>query len=197
MITSNYQVDGDIYSYAYKFFCDSRDDKPSNADARDGLMNGAILEETDTGKTYIFDKKANTWTEKAAGGGGGGGGSSTLSGLTDVDITNPSDGQTLVYNATSGKWENASSSGGSGPLIVNVAETEEASTYTYTCDKTVAEIIAAIERGVIFKYSTLNYEVCVGMRQGLDGYIFYRGFTTNSDPQFAANGPNDYPYFVD
>lgn len=33
-------------------------------------------------------------------------GSSTLSGLTDVDISNPSDGQTLVYNASSGKWEN-------------------------------------------------------------------------------------------
>lgn len=37
---------------------------------------------------------------------GGGGGSSTLSGLTDVDISNPTDGQTLVYNSTSGKWEN-------------------------------------------------------------------------------------------
>lgn len=42
----------------------------------------------------------------AAMGGGGGGGSSTLSGLTDVDISNPTDGQTLIYNTTSGKWEN-------------------------------------------------------------------------------------------
>lgn len=40
--------------------------------------------------------------------GGGGGGSSTLAGLTDVDISNPTNGQTLVYNATSGKWENGS-----------------------------------------------------------------------------------------
>lgn len=31
---------------------------------------------------------------------------STLAGLTDVDISNPTDGQTLVYNATSEKWEN-------------------------------------------------------------------------------------------
>jgi hypothetical protein len=42
----------------------------------------------------------------------GGGGSSTLAGLTDVDISNPTNGQTLVYNATSGKWENGESAGG-------------------------------------------------------------------------------------
>ena len=48
---------------------------------------------------------------------GGPGGSSTLSGLTDVDISNPTDGQTLVYNAASGKWENGA--GGGGFTIVN------------------------------------------------------------------------------
>lgn len=45
----------------------------------------------------------------------GGGGSSTLSGLTDVDISNPTDGQTLVYNAATGKWENGA--GGDGDDI--------------------------------------------------------------------------------
>lgn len=51
-----------------------------------------------------FDPVSYMMGQKAAGGGGGG--SSTLSGLTDVDISNPADGQTLVYNQTSGKWEN-------------------------------------------------------------------------------------------
>ena len=36
----------------------------------------------------------------------GGGGSSTLAGLSDVDITSPSDGQILQYDATSQKWVN-------------------------------------------------------------------------------------------
>lgn len=35
-----------------------------------------------------------------------GGGSSTLAGLSDVDITSPSDGQILQYDATSQKWVN-------------------------------------------------------------------------------------------
>lgn len=43
---------------------------------------------------------------------GGPGGASTLTGLTDVDISNPTDGQTLVYNAQSGKWENGAGGGG-------------------------------------------------------------------------------------
>ena len=40
-------------------------------------------------------------------------GSSTLSGLTDVDISNPSNGQTLVYDAATQKWVNGDASGGS------------------------------------------------------------------------------------
>lgn len=56
--------------------------------------------------SYIMGAKA---------GSGGGGGSTTLSGLTDVDISTPTDGQTLVYNATSGKWENGS---GGGAMVV-------------------------------------------------------------------------------
>lgn len=57
---------------------------------------------------------------KNGGGGGGGGGSSTLSGLTDVDISNPTDGQTLVYNATSGKWENGAGGEGGGYKLFEV-----------------------------------------------------------------------------
>ena len=40
------------------------------------------------------------------GSGGGGGGSSTLAGLTDTEITNPTQPETLVYNNTLHKWVN-------------------------------------------------------------------------------------------
>lgn len=48
------------------------------------------------------------------GGGGGGGGASAISDLTDVDLSNLSNGQILKYNSTSQKWENASESTGGG-----------------------------------------------------------------------------------
>jgi len=43
---------------------------------------------------------------------GGGGGSSSLAGLTDVDLTTPTDGQVLTYDGNNSKWINANASGG-------------------------------------------------------------------------------------
>lgn len=43
----------------------------------------------------------------------GGGGSSTLSGLSDVTLTAPSNGQILVYDSANSVWVNANNSGGS------------------------------------------------------------------------------------
>ena len=183
MITSNYQVDGDIYSYADKFFCDSQDDKPTNADAKDGLINGAILEETDTGKTYIFDKKANKWTEKAAGGGGGGG-STTLAGLTDVDISNPSDGQTLVYDAASSKWVNGS--GGGGVLVCNMDDN------TFNLDKTYAEITAAIF-AVIKSQSIEDPGVTMVSPIVAYGYNGEAYIVATVNELYLCSDPDDYP----
>ena len=45
--------------------------------------------------------------------GGGGGGATTLDDLLDVAIFNPSDGQVLMYNATTHKWYNGTVQGGS------------------------------------------------------------------------------------
>lgn len=39
-------------------------------------------------------------------------GNTTLAALTDTSISNPANGQGLIYNATSGKWENGAISGG-------------------------------------------------------------------------------------
>ena len=60
---------------------------------------------------------------------------STLAGLTDVDISDPTDGQTLVYNATSGKWENGEGGGGGSPatLVVHVvSDGDDRLDHTYT-----------------------------------------------------------------
>lgn len=44
-----------------------------------------------------------------------GGGSSSLSGLTDVDLTAPTDAQVLKYSTSEGKWINGADTGGEGP----------------------------------------------------------------------------------
>lgn len=76
------------------------------------------------------------------GGGGGGGGSSSLSGLTDVDISNPTDGQTLVYNATSGKWENGA---GGDSMFKTIATFEGSADFIVTAYDTTASINTGIK----------------------------------------------------
>lgn len=49
--------------------------------------------------------------------GGGGGGSSTLAGLTDVNVSSPTDNQVLKYDAASDKWVNGAGGGSSGDHI--------------------------------------------------------------------------------
>lgn len=55
---------------------------------------------------------------------GGGGGSSTLAGLTDVDLTSPTDGQVLKYDANNDEWINANESGGGGAEHYNPDTTQ-------------------------------------------------------------------------
>lgn len=55
-----------------------------------------------------------------------------------TNIQNPTDGQTLKYDAASGKWVNGEGGGSTAPLIVN--GTLDTSTYTTTLDKTWKEI---------------------------------------------------------
>ena len=98
----------------------------------------------------------------AKGGGGGGGGSSTLSGLTDVDISNPTNGQTLVYNAETGKWENGAGGGGGANVIPVFTLTRTSATGgTATCNMSLGQIRNAIQNGSlsVAKFVREDYSV--------------------------------------
>ena len=86
--------------------------KVSAADVADFVANDknyAELTET-TDKTLV-----GAINEIAQGGGGGG--SSTLAGLTDVDLTSPTDGQALIYDGNTSKWVNGTGGGGNADFV--------------------------------------------------------------------------------
>lgn len=138
-----------------------------------------------------------------------GGGSSTLSGLTDVDISNPSDGQTLVYNATSDKWENGAGGGGGGVLVCHVDFT------TFALDKTYREVVNAdvavlksSEEGTSVPWYLGYYEDLPAANSGAKagakagGWTGHMAFVNVSGaiegsalPKlvFVASDPDDYP----
>lgn len=152
-----------------------------------------------------FDPVSYMMGQKA---GGGEGGSSTLAGLTDVDISNPTDGQTLVYDAETQKWVNAAPSGGF--LMVGINPETEA------LDKTWNEIASAplaflrfvepgedgdmITTGIVGSVSynilgTDTYDVLILLSGIVTGYEGMSQSMYCSPTQIAASAstPNDYP----
>lgn len=64
------------------------------------------------------------------------------------DISNPQNGQTLVYNATQQKWVNGAGGGSYTPVVPVFTYV---SADNYTCDKTYAEVLAAVMAGTCDK----------------------------------------------
>lgn len=124
------------------------------------------------------------------GGGGGGGGSSTLAGLTDVDISNPSDGQTLVYDAASSKWVNGSGGGGGGVLVVNTPLIDGVA----TMDKTWQEIYDAVYAVVRTRNIGEGYDVWAYDQVSAVGESESKYFVeTVGGYRFVADSTDDYP----
>lgn len=71
-------------------------------------------------------------------------GGGSLATLTDVDISDPTDGQTLVYNAESGKWENGTSGGAGNIIPVITLNRTSATGGTASCNMSLGDILEAI-----------------------------------------------------
>lgn len=70
-------------------------------------------------KFYLYDTTEKAWLEYRPFGAGDDGGAitiDTLSGLTDVSISNLANGQILKWNSTTHKWENSADAGGASSL---------------------------------------------------------------------------------
>ena len=137
----------------------------------------------------VTSAKLNKMEQGIAASGGG-----ALESLSDVDLSNPTNGQTLVYNGTSGKWEN--SSGGGSVLTVHI--TNDITNGTANLDKTYAEIYEAAKTGTVIGIEDYSDEEndeiyfyrLMEMGNNSDGY--YVSFD-GKDSAFIASTKNDYP----
>ena len=82
------------------------------------LLPNAIADGTNTTLKNV-KVEAGLWTEQflsalGLNAGGGGGGATTLGELSDVVITDPQNGQALIYNSGTGMWVNGAGGGGGG-----------------------------------------------------------------------------------
>ena len=84
---------------------------------------------------------------------GGGGGASAMSDLTDVNITSPSEGETLIYDSTSEQWVNGQ--GGGKQIALTQAEYDalvQAGTVDPTVEYFITDGIPASMSATITEY---------------------------------------------
>lgn len=124
-----------------------------------------------TGTTKYL-REDGTWAEPS----GGGGGASALSDLTDVDLSTPIEGQALVYNESTSKWENGDVASDMEEITLayyNEHKSEiEASGKTYLVTGPTTSPVAA--GGGVNVYS--SEEQCIG--QWIDGKPIYERVIT-------------------
>lgn len=139
------------------------------------------------------------WKTIAGGGEGSGGGSASASGLsdmTDVDISSPSDGDTLVYNATTHKWENGSGGGCSclSPMLVEGTIDMDNGDMIFTPNAGMPSFAEAraymIDGGQVYMIVNTGVEIWVNVAIASPaGYIQGLDFTWNNSD---SEGGDDY-----
>lgn len=105
--------------------------------------------------------------------------SGNLVGLSDVAVSSPTNGQSLTYNSTTGKWENSTVSGGSsgvssfntrtGAVTLTSSDVTTALTFTpYNATNPSSYVDAAGARSAISVTQNLTYNSTTGVITGPD-----------------------------
>lgn len=119
---------------------------------------------TDTDSVDALYVKINgTWDEISTGGSGG---VSDLDDLSDVNISSPSAGQVLTYDATTSKWKNANAGAGSSDVFVITYSNNQ-------FDKTVTEVVAAYDsHKVIYLVKGSEKFICSSMSHPTNSSLY-------------------------
>lgn len=125
-------------------------ESPGAPNENDLWLNGKTLKKFQNGQWVAISG--------GEGSGGGSGSASSLSDMTDVDISSPSDGDTLVYNATTHKWESGSGGGCSclSPMIVSGTVAADGDFTPGSGAPTFAEALEHMYAGGIVYFLTLE-----------------------------------------
>lgn len=139
----------------YEHYCDTKTDLSNIPKNQITLGSVAIVLQDEDGSMGIYIANSNKeWISFSNGGGGSNMSDISLSNLLDISLANPTDGQTLVYNGESGKWENktvTNEGGGSNPgyKIIKIQMSIDAETdyYLYNLSDW-DEIVNALDNGI-------------------------------------------------
>ena len=91
--------------------------------------------------------------------------------IEGINISNPQNGDTLVYNSSTGKWENGSGGGGGGSLVIHTGSGTLDKTWQERCMATRVKWVRPLSKKpigmmiTIIGYIHLATEVHITLRQ--------------------------------
>ena len=171
--------------------------------ASDGVDGNVFVKYSTAGNvttiTNLYVKISGAWEEVSTGGGGG---SSTLAGLTDVDLTTPTDGQVLSYDGTNNKWVNASGGGGSSASGVYIGTCSTAGATSAKEVTVSSDQNFVLEKGtticVHFSNNNTASNVTISVNNGTAYPIWYStGAYTGSTGNVTGNAGANFTYVFD
>jgi len=121
-----------------------------------------------TAASYEF-RAGGLFRAASGGGGGGGGGSTTLAGLTDVSLSSLNYGDLLMYNASTGLWNNTHNLSGSYFLSGSLTTNDGLSVQSITASFISASSITGSLLGTASYATTASYALNGGVTQLLAG----------------------------
>ena len=125
----------------------SLEDPLSDDGTESGYHEGSVWINTVTNKAFICvdaTTGAAVWKETTATGSG----SFAMDDLSDVEIVTPADGEALVYNSTSGKWENVPNTSTDHGALTGLADDDHTQYHNNTRGDARYSLLAHVHTGV-------------------------------------------------
>lgn len=188
IMTKRGSLDNNI---TYEHFCDTKADMVNINPNYITLGSVCIvINGEDDGMEVYMANSNKEWNAIAMGAGSSEGSISSLVDLLDVSVLNPTDGQTLTYDATAGKWVNGSTSGGDGIWYIDaeISPIPQSTSYLVTTDAQASDVIDAVKanKPVAFRAYT-----SIDDKYYLNGIYNVSNTYVSTDPYYDEEDPDE------
>lgn len=193
----------------YEHICDTTADLQNIDPKFITLGSVAVVLEGDGGMEFYMANSNKKWLimTTSTSGGGGSGGASSLEDLSDINISNPINGQIIKYNDSSEKWENTTNDNNSSIFLIKASYDEN--TQHYIPDKTFAQAESAYKNGqlVVVRFTEKDWgDIILNPIIYDDGFlayfkapkvVIYKNYLTPKAPQQFVNISWGTPDYID
>lgn len=188
----------------YEHICDKTADLANIDPKLTNLGSTALVVDGDEGMEFYIADSEKKWIPVTSGGGSGG--ASSLEDLSDINISNPINGQIIKYNGSSEKWENTTIDNNSSIFLVKASYDEN--TQYYIPDKTFAQAESAYKNGqlVVVRFTEKDwgdiilkptiYDDGTLVQFAAPKVVIYKNYLTPTAPQQFVNIEWSMPDYI-